>query len=280
MSVGAPVPAATTQGGALERLASIHGPLQRRCALLALLAAPGCEPQWQAWERASVGVALAERIGVDVAGLSPGARLPVFEALLARYRLAPASEKRELLEHARRVIAAAGGVKPLESLRWLAMRHLLGEAPQPATTAASKLPAAALPAAALPAWSVFTAFLARSVPSPAEEEGGISAMGWAWHDRVLAACAAGPPGQVAPRSVPHAEHLLPALRRLQMQSWALRPSMLGALVEALPTPPGVAGLEAPACEALRLAASLLDAPLPPPLAARFIELPSPPGALV
>ena len=264
MSTATTDAAVASQRGALERLALAHGPLERRTALLALLVSPFNEPQQHAWERACVGVALAERIGVDVALLAPATRLPVFEALLDRSRPAPLAEKRDLLEHARRVLAAAGGVRPLDRLRWLVMRHRLGEAPLSAPDAGSELSASAVPAL-----SVFAAFLARIVPL-AQADGGIGAEGWAWHERMLAPWATQDANEARRRGVPHAEDLLPALRMLQAQSWMLRPVLLRALVDAL-EPPGAEGLDAQACDALRLVATLLDAPLPPTLAERYVE---------
>ena len=252
---------------ALARLYYLHGPLERRCALLALLVPPGDLRRETAWRRAcpEFSAEAAERIAAEVHQLTAAGRLPVFEALLDRSRSAPLGERRALLEGARRVIGAGGGVRPLDRLHWLAMRHRLGEAPLAAPAGGEELSAAAARQ-----FSVFTAFLARIVPG-AEADGSIGVDGWAWHARVLkpwSGCLAGLPGALPP--VPHAEELLLALRALQAESWMLRPVLMRALVDGLPGS-GVAELGIEACDALRLAATLLGAPLPPVLAARYHE---------
>lgn len=252
---------------ALARLYYLHGPLERRCALLALLVPAGDLRRETAWRRAcpEFSPEAAERIATEVHQLTAAGRLPVFEALLDRSRSAPLAERRALLEGARRVIGAGGGMRPLDRLHWLVMRHRLGEAPLAAPSGGEELS----PAAARH-FSVFTAFLARIVPT-AEADASIGVDGWAWHARVMtpwAGCLPGQPGALPP--VPHAEELLLALRALQAESWMLRPVLLRALVDGLPGA-GVAELGIEACDALRLAATLLGAPLPPVLAARYRE---------
>lgn len=253
---------------ALARLAYTHGPGERLAALLALLLTPGSQAEQKAWAEATVGVNGADRIAGEVALLSPAARLPVFEALLERTRETPLAERQALVETARRVMAADGQVSPLDRLRWLVLRHRLGEAPlaQPGAAVAEMTQALVAEFAAL------TAFLARTVPVAADD-GGIAEAGVAWHARVLArwAAALNPLGgaEALCRS-PDGEELLRALRTLQGLSWMQRPVLLRAWIDALP-PPGIHGLGQEASDALRLAATLLDAPLPPSLAGRYTE---------
>ena len=253
---------------ALAKLYYVNGPLERRCALLALLVPPGDLRREVAWRGACADLALhvVERIGAEIDRLGSGTRLPVFEALLDRSRSAPLEERRELLAAARRVLSAAGGIKPLERLHWLGMRHRLGEAPLSAPAGGEELSVDALQP-----FSVFTAFLARVVPS-AETDGSIGIGGWAWHARVMAPWAE-PMGTTpgALPDVPHAEELLIALRALQSESWMVRPVLMRALVDALPAP-GCDGLGIDACDALRIAATLLGSPLPPSLAARYTDI--------
>lgn len=258
---------------ALAKLFYVHGPLERRCALLALLVPPGDLRREVAWRGACVDLPLpaVERIGAEVDRLGSGTRLPVFEALLDRSRSAPLAERSELLAAARRVLGAAGGIRPLQRLLWLGMRHRLGEAPRRAPAGGEELSVDALEP-----FSVFAAFLARVVPSE-ETDAGIGIAGWAWHARVMAPWAERmdtTPGALP--AVPHAEELLIALRALQTESWMLRPVLMRMLVDALPEP-GCAGLASDACDALRIAATLLGSPLPPTLAARYTDIGWPAG---
>lgn len=272
MSTPPPDPAAAQidEREALARLALVHGPGERRAALLALLLTEGSRREQSAWAEATAGVADAARLQADVQRLTPATRLPTFELLLERSRAAPLAERQALVEAARRVMGADGQVSPLDRLRWLTMRYRLGEAPLAPPGAPPE--SGELTPAAVAEFAAFTAFLARIVPAAADD-GGIGDAGRAWHARALGAWDAtlkplGGAGALC--RVPDGEHLLRALRSLQGQSWMLRPVLLRAWIAAV-APPGVAALPQPACDALRLAATLLDAPLPPELAARYAD---------
>lgn len=235
--------------------------------LLALLLAPGNAAEQRVWAEAGAGVPGAPRFRDAVARLTPALRLPVFEAMLVRSRSAPAAERTQLVEWARRLMAADGHVGPLDRLHWLLMRHRLGDAPAAASRPGD---ASALGPQAAADFARFSAGLARCVPVAAAD-GAIAPAGRAWFERALApwaAVLATQGGAAACCQVPEPEALWQALRALQAQSWMLRPVLVRAWTDAL-DPPGVGALDAAACDALCIATRLLDVPLPPPLAARY-----------
>lgn len=271
MSDAASPPAPHGEPEALERLSFVRGPGERRAALLALLLTPGSQRERAAWAEATADVGAAARIADDVALLGSSLRLPVFDALLERSREAPLAERQALVEAARRVMGADGQVSPLDRLRWLVLRQRLGEAPLAPPGAAVTPDGSELAQADAVEFAVFTAFLARVVPVDA---GGsrIARAGRVWYERVLAPWTAllNPLGGAASMcKAPDSEQMLRALRRMQQQSWMQRPVLVQAWVGALDEDPGDGVLEADACDALRLAATLLDVPLPPSLAARY-----------
>lgn len=255
---------------AVARLFYVRGRGERRAALFALLLKPDSAAELKAWEEAIADVVDAAQIRTDVDRLTSALRLPVYEALLDRSRDAPIAERQSLVDGARRLMLADGQVSPLDRLRLLVMRHRLGEAPRvpPAAAVGERTlePGAAADFAAL------TAFMARALPEPAAD-GGIGEAGRLWHGRTLepwADALAGAGGIAASCQPPDGGRLISALRSLQGLSWMLRPVLLRAWVDALP-PPGVPGLGDDAADALRLAATLLDVPLPEALAARYVD---------
>lgn len=254
---------------AVARLAYAHGAGERRAVLLALLLGPDRPRARLAWAEATAELGAAARSAeADVARLTARTRLPLLEAMLRRCRSAPLAERRQLVADARRVLAADARFEPLDRLHWLAVRHGLGETPLP-------LGARAAPASAVAAFATWTAFLARQVPEPGVD-GALAPAGAAWGRRVLEAGVGllGPAGDGVPAwpGVPSGETSQPALRTLQGLSWMQRPVLLRLWIGAL-APPGAAGLTEAAADALRLAAWLLDLPLPPALADRY----DPPG---
>lgn len=103
-------------------------------------------------------------------------------------------------------------------------------------------------------------------------DGGIGAAGQAWHAAALgpwAAALAPHGGAAAQCRVPDGEQLRRALRGVQGLSWMQRPVLLRAWIDAVPV--GLGSLGQDACDALRLAATLLEVPLPAGLAARYTE---------
>lgn len=249
-----------------------HGAGERRAALFALLLTPGSSAELRAWRQAAEGVPGAERLRADVEALPRALQLPVFEALLDRSRTAPLGERKALVEGARRLMGADGEVSPIDRLRWLAMRHRLGEAPHTAPAAPFAADTMALPMEVLIEWAAFSAFLARELPEPAAD-GGIGPLGAAWHARVFRPWArrlAPLGGSAALCRVPDGERLRHALRTLQRLSWMTRPVLLRIWLDAL-EPPGVEALGDDAIDVLRLAATLLDVPLPEAMTACYVD---------
>lgn len=272
MSVRAP-DADGDERDALARLRYVHGPGERRAALLALLLEPGNAAEARAWEAECAGLGGAGRWRDEVARLGPAARLPVFEALLERSRAAPPSERITLVEAARRVMGADRRVRPLDLLRWLVMRRRLVEAVE--ASSASRLsvrsPAADTEGEARVAFALLTHFLMRLLPRPPDGAAPEAAQ-LAWRERALEAASVEAPhaslaGSAAAGEV-HGEGVLQAWRTLQAEAWMRRPLRLRAWIDALP-PPGLSALEPPAAEALRLCAMLLDVPPPAGLADRY-----------
>ena len=275
MSVRAP-DADGDERDALARLRYVHGPGERRAALLALLLEPGNAAEMRTWEAECAGLAGAGRWRDEVARLGPAARLPVFEALLERSRAAPPSERTALVEAARRVMGADGRVRPLDLLRWLVIRRRLVETVEASSASRPSLaspgsPAARTDSAARAAYALLTHFLMRLLPRPPDGAAPEAAQ-LAWHERALEAAS-----DEAPPTSPagdggagkgDGEGLLHAWRMLQTESWMRRPLRLRTWIDALP-PPGLSALEPPAAEALCLCAMLLDVPPPAGLADRY-----------
>jgi Zn-dependent protease with chaperone function len=261
---------------ALGRLKFLQGPGERRAALLALLLTPGSAREKQAWREETEGVASAGRVRSDVQLLSFAARAPAFELLLDRSRPAPVPERQALVEAARRVMSADGLVRPIDRLRWLAMRHRLGETrpPRAAAAAAADNDMTNLPLPMVDHIATMTAFLARLVPA-AEAAAAVGAAGHAWYQAVMASWAgryrdAG--RDLPPCRPPDADMLMHALWGVQELSWMLRPVLLRAWVDEACAMRETPALREEAADALRLAALLLDAPLPPVLARHYLEL--------
>jgi hypothetical protein len=72
--------------------------------------------------------------------------------------------------------------------------------------------------------------------------------------------------------MPDANALVAALHDVQALPWMLRPVLVRRWVDAAVELSPAGRLGAPAAEALRIAAHLLESPLPPPVAACFITL--------
>lgn len=259
---------------ALARLKFLQGPGERRAALLALLLTPGSARERQAWREETESVATAGRVRSDVQALRFAARAPAFELLLDRSRSAPVSERQALVEAARRVMSADGLVRPIDRLRWLAMRHRLGEARSPRATAAADNEMTNLPLSTVDHIATMTAFLARLVPA-ADAAAAVGAAGHAWYQAVMAPWAER--YRDAARDLPacrppDADTLMHALWGVQELSWMLRPVLLRAWVDEAGAMSETLALREEAADALRLAALLLDAPMPPVLARHYLEL--------
>jgi len=75
----------------------------------------------------------------------------------------------------------------------------------------------------------------------------------------------------ATRDMPDTDALVAALRDVQALPWMLRPILVRRWVDAAVHLSPAGKLSAAAADALRIAARLLDCPLPPALAGRFVE---------
>jgi hypothetical protein len=243
-----------------------------------LLLTPGSAREKQAWGEETEGVASAGRVRSDVQLLRFAARAPAFELLLDRSRSAPVPERQALVEAARRVMSADGLVRPIDRLRWLAMRHRLGEARSPRAAAVAAAAAdndmTNLPLSMVDHIATMTAFLARLVPA-ADAAAAVGAAGHAWYQAVMATWAGryrDTGRELPPCRPPDADTLMHGLWGVQELSWMLRPVLLRAWVDEACAMRETPALREEAADALRLAALLLDAPLPPVLARHYLEL--------
>ena len=130
--------AADEQRAIHERLSKLQGPGELRAALLALVRTPGSGRELQAWREHTQGIASAEAIRSDIAGLGADARLPWFELLADRLKRHSAADRHGLVETARKVMAADGKVRPQDRLLWLALRHRLGDMNMPTPAGRAK----------------------------------------------------------------------------------------------------------------------------------------------
>ncbi|MCR5884218.1 M48 family metalloprotease [Rhizobacter sp. J219] len=256
-----PEPRATSpqdEREAIDRLSRLNGPGELRAAILALLATPGSRRERRAWQEETKGLSTAREVRDDVKKLGPATRLPWLDLLLGRVAKAPLPDRQHLMAAARRVMAADGQVRPIDRLHWLLMRQRLGEA-TPLPPAAGSFPDIAQ--ASLHTRreiARLTAFLARLVPD-----------GEAWYQSVMQPWLSGE--ALPPCEAPDADGLVHALQEVQTLPWMLKPVLVRHWTETAlrHKPPGPLADEA--CDALRLAAVLLDSPLPPELARHYVE---------
>lgn len=258
---------------ARARLERLHGPGERQVALLSLMLEPGNTKEEKAWvQLVELDTAQAQAILRDVMSLSRASRMPVFELLLSRCAVAPKVERRSLLEAIRKLMSADGRVWPADRLRWLAMRHRLSsQSPPPALrdgpNSAAQDSLDHLGPLERHHIASFSAFLARLVPDSGPRA-QVSDLGLDWFRAVLTrAC----PGTDLVCDQPDADALAHALWGLQELSWQLRPVLLRIWLEEAEAR-SVDGIpSAESADALRLAALLLNTPLPPGLASLYRE---------
>jgi len=94
--------------------------------------------------------------------------------------------------------------------------------------------------------------------------------GPAWYATVMSQL--DPKSDVPPYKIPDGDGLAHALDEVEALPWMLRPVLVRGWVEAALATSGRARLYPVAADALRLAAGLLDSPMPPELARHFIEV--------
>ena len=243
---------------AVERLARLNGPGELRAAILALLATPGSRRERRAWQDETAGLSTAREVRDDVKKLGPATRLPWLGLLLARAAKAPLPDRQHLMAAARRVMAADGQIRPIDRLHLLLMRQRLGEAPPVVPSGGSFHDIADTSLHTRREIARLTAFLARLVPD-----------GDAWYQSVMLPWLHGE--ALPPCEAPDADGLVHALQEVQTLPWMLKPVLVRHWTETAlrHKPPGPLADEA--CDALRLAAVLVDSPLPPELARHYVE---------
>lgn len=249
---------------ALDRLSRVHGQHELQAALLALLLPRGSKRARAAWRLETEDTVNAQALYDDAACLSADTRLPCFEWLLVRMAAAPLAERKALLESTRRVTSARGKIRPIDRLHWLVMRQRLGEPAFFGPRSGADGDISQLHESAVMAIASYTAFLARMVP-----DADSAVAGAAWYDTVLA------PWQhradVPPCVAPTIDGLVHALQGLRALPWMQRPVVVRGWVGAAVKHSRHGQLDDTAADALRLSCTLLDSPLPPDLAAHFVE---------
>ena len=259
---------------AVDRLSRVHGTHEVQAGLLALLLPPGSKRARATWHVENEDALNAQVVLDDVACLGEWSRLPWFEWLLARMAGAPLPARKALLESTRRLMSARNHIRPIDRLHWLAMRQRLGEQASFGPRVGAETDISLLPESAVMAIAGFTAFLARMVPSDGAAAGADADAGPAWYATVMV------PWQhraeLPPCVAPDIDGLVNALQTLRTLPWLQRPVLVRSWVAAAVKHSRHGQLEPIAADALRLSCTLLDSPLPPDLAAHYIE--SSPGS--
>lgn len=263
-------PDAVDEAQRRARWAQIAGPGQLHAAVLGLLLSPGRVRERAVWDDECAATPGAATVRDEALALDARERLPWIEAFSRRIAQGPVAQRRQLLRAARRLMAADGRTDVLDRLRWLAIRHALGDAKALARPAAAEYDLEGLDTATARNIGRFCAFLSRVVPSPEidlDVVSGSGASGERWWAAVMQAW----PDVGATRKLPDADALVAALKSVQSLPWMLRPVLVRRWVDAAVelSPAGQLGQQA--ADALRIAAKLLDSPLPPALAACFVE---------
>lgn len=256
----------------LARLAALAGPTACQAALLALMVRPASRRERAAFADLTVDLPETPHILDDVLALPRGAKLPWFEHFARLLAPGPVEQRHDVIDDARRIMAADGKVSPLDKLRWIALRHLL------AGNVASSRVASDEELATLHEWAVrqacvYGAFLSQLVPAPelTLDVSDGAALGAIWYDKVTAIWR-DRPGIVPPRAQYDIDATLGALRALQGLPWMLRPVLVRGWFEAARELTEGSALHPDAADALRLSCVLLDSPLPPELGRQYIEV--------
>ncbi|MCC7455333.1 MAG: hypothetical protein IT390_00105 [Nitrospira sp.] len=285
-STAAPAPAAakkpaSTPLGPAElaqrraRFAQVNGPGQLHAAVLALLVTPGRAREMAVWRDECRQIVGAKELRNELMQIDEAERMPWLEHYVARVALGPLDKRQQLLRAVRRLIAADGRALALDRLRWLAIRHALGDVRALAGPGAADVELDGLATDTARQIGRFTAFLSRIVPMPEidlDVVSGAQASGERWWREVMQTW----PDAGATRDLPDANALVAALHDVQALPWMLRPVLVRRWADAAVALSPAGRLGAPAAEALRIAARLLECPLPPPVAACFVEVPAAP----
>lgn len=263
-----PDPAAVAQRRA--RWLQIAGPGQLHAAVLGLLLSPRRKRERAVWDQECADTPGAAEIRVEALAVDPRERLPWIEFFSRRVAQGPVAQRQLLLRAARRLMAADGRTDVLDRLRWLAIRHALGDDRAIAPPAAADVDLEGLATATARHIGLLSAFLSRVVPSPEidlDVVSGTQASGERWWADVMQPW----PDVGATRKLPDIDAVVTALRDVQSLPWMLRPVLVRRWVDAAVALSPAGQLGQPAADALRIAAQLLECPLPPTLAACFVE---------
>ncbi|RZL10188.1 MAG: hypothetical protein EOP40_07275 [Rubrivivax sp.] len=256
---------------ALGRLQRLSGPLQQRMAILAFMMTPENQAEQRFWQRSVRDLHGAAQILADVQRLPPNWRVPEFERLVGLMAYEPVEQRRALVVATRELLRADGKVSARDRLWWLVLRHRMGEINvaraimRPVTGQGRDLSQLSSDECAHVAQ--FSAYMGRLLPDDTTSSQP-GPTGLAWYRGVMARCV--PPGAPLPMCrPPDADELMHALAGTQELSWMIRPQLVRAWVEEAlnHSPEGV--MSVPTADALRLAAGLLDTPLPPALASQY-----------
>ena len=256
---------------AADRLSRVHGAGELHAVLLALLLPPGSKRALKAWRLETTATPGVDALREHAASLSGAARLPWFEALLARMAAQPLAARQELLQATRRVMGARGIARPIDRLHWLAMRRGLGEVAPLAARAESHVEVAEWLESDVLSVAAYTAFLSRMVPGDEAD----APQGRAWYDAVMATWL--PFAEIPEWQPPNAEAMVEALAKMQTLSWMQRPVIVRNWVTTAIHLSRAQRLGDLSADALRLTCGLLDSPLPPELARHYIVLPGAPA---
>jgi hypothetical protein len=269
---------ASARGGlqdseAVLRLRALGEPASWRAALLALMVAPGSAVERQAWRAlvAALPAPHSERLLGDLSLLPAAQRLPWFEHFARRFAPRPVAQRQELIGAARSLLTVDGVVSSMDQLRWIALRHLLaGSAVAPPAAAATEFET--LDRQQVHAICVYCGFLSTLVPTPEIhfDPTGYGSVSQAWYDSVTAPWI--DHADVPARQGYDIDAALRALRELQAMPWLLRPMLVRSWFDAARALTDGPALHADAADALRLSCVLLDSPMPPELADRYIAV--------
>ncbi|HET9206023.1 MAG TPA: hypothetical protein VFO28_07300, partial [Burkholderiaceae bacterium] len=148
------------------RMLQVAGPGQLHAAVLALLLTPGRAREMAVWRDENRHTVGAKELRNELIKLHPSERVPWLEKFIARVALGPLDKRQQLLRAVRRLIAADGRALALDRLRWLAIRHALGDVRAIALPAAAEVDLDGLATETARQIGRFAAFLSRIVPSP------------------------------------------------------------------------------------------------------------------
>jgi hypothetical protein len=246
------------QRDAADRLSRLHGALELKSALLALILPPGSQRASRAFEIETEGARQAPGILLHVRNLPPAARLPWFDELLRRMALQSMPIRQELLQATRRVMGARGIARPIDRLHWLTMRRGLGDKASPTARAGGDV-SEWLDTDIL-AIASYSAFLSRMVPfERAENDDDTAAL--KWYDQVMEPWRGGI--DLPPCEPPDGEGVVRALGVLQTLAPMQRPMLVRAWATAATSLGRHGRISDSASDALRLTCGLLETPLPP-----------------